>query len=86
MRGVNIKPINNTLYSRTPTPKPFLPPDLSKSEKRLEVRSDAVYVYRAYVEARDPHDLNKLSHRRILPQNFYLVYNSTESQSSQIVE
>ena len=52
-----------TLSKKTPAPKPYIPPELGKSEKRLASISNSVEFFQACVESRGSHELNQL------PQN-----------------
>ena len=52
--------IAKTLSQKPPAPKPYLPPKLGKSAQRLASRADNVGFSQACVEARVPHELNKL--------------------------
>ena len=65
--GIATRGMNNNKYKLTtplpqkpPTPKPYIPPKLVKSEERLAVRANTVGFSQACVEARGPHELNKL--------------------------
>ena len=51
--------LTNNFSQKPPAPKPFLSPDLSKSETRLEAISNAVSFSQTCIEAMDPHDINK---------------------------
>ena len=55
----NIK-LTRTLSQKPPASKPCLPPELSNSAQRLASRAENVGVIQAFVEARFPHELNKL--------------------------
>ena len=52
--------LTKTLPKKTPTSKPYLPPNLGKSSKQLAVKNNTVGFFQACVEARGPHELNKL--------------------------
>ena len=49
-----------SLPEKNPTSKPYLPPYLGKSAKELALKANTVGFFQACVEARGPHDLNKL--------------------------
>ena len=49
-----------TLAKKTQATKPYIPPELGKSDRRFEDRANNVGFYQACVEARGPHELNKL--------------------------
>ena len=54
-----------TLSKKTQATKLYIPPELGKSARRFEDRTNNVGFYQACVEARGPHELNKL------PRNHY---------------
>ena len=49
-----------TLPKKAQATKPYIPPELGKSAKRFEDRANNIGFYQACVEARGPHELNKL--------------------------
>ena len=51
---------NYKLAKKTQAPKPHIPPELGKSAKRFQYRAHNVGFFQACVEARGPHELNKL--------------------------
>ena len=48
------------MFKINPTSKPYLPPDLGKSEEKLALKDNTVGFSQACVQARVPHKLNKL--------------------------
>ena len=52
--------LNYKLAKKTQAPKPYIPPELGKSAKRFEDIAHIVGFFQACVEARGPHELNKL--------------------------
>ena len=50
----------NTLAKHIPATRPYIPLELGKSARRFEERANNVGFHQAYVEARGPHELNKL--------------------------
>ena len=60
-RNINYKSnFKNTLAEQKPATKPYIPPELGKSARRFEERENNVGFYQACLEARGPHELNKL--------------------------
>ena len=52
--------LNKTLAKKKPATKPYIPPELGKSARRFKDRANNVGFYQACVEARGPHELNKI--------------------------
>ena len=52
--------LKNILAKKTPAPNPYIPPELGKSARRYEDRANNEGFYQACVEARGPHELNKI--------------------------
>ena len=52
--------INYKLSKQKQAPKPYIPPELGKSAKRFADRAHNVGFFQECVEARGPHELNKL--------------------------
>ena len=60
-RDITYNPkITNKLSKKTQAPKPYIPPELGQSAKRFASRANNVGFFQACVEARGPHELNKL--------------------------
>ena len=59
-RGIINYKLTKTLPEKTPTSKPYLPPDIGNSAKQLALKANTVRFFQTCVEARVPHELNKL--------------------------
>ena len=57
-RGIPKYKLTTSLSHKYSAPKPFLPPDLGKSENFLVIISNDVGFFQVCVEARVPHELN----------------------------